>query len=425
MLERSAHTTGTLDSVPVCDIRLAAVAAAAPRLQHLPRKLSRVRPPVRWQTIMLMLMINLANLASNCVYSIMDAFFPQQAAAKHLPSITIGAIFAAFPAIVFLSAPLAMVLMDRCGTRCVFKMGISVLAAGTLSFAAAPALPDGTAFAAFCVAMRVFQGFGSALEEAAAYVLVAILAGANDVSFFLGLTELSTGLGYMLGPPLGGLLFVRFGFSGPFCAAASVLLLTAAATQTGFTMYGAAPLGTGSGGCQEQQTRRGRNGKQDGAELISQCEDAERHGASRCPGGDAPPRASTYSIADSLPDADKNATHDTGDDARAAHIEWPLTKLLSEPQILLISIAAADAPPRASTYSLGDHALSTGHANDAKGIGLLFGASARIEPEGQVVGWPMPPALLCCASAVILCGPPWYVQASLPSLTRPHAHVLG
>ena len=44
----------------------------------------------------------------------------------------------------------------------------------------------GAAFTALCLALRVLQGLGSALEETAAYALVVALVGSDDASFFLG-----------------------------------------------------------------------------------------------------------------------------------------------------------------------------------------------------------------------------------------------
>lgn len=46
----------------------------------------------------------------------------------------------------------------------------------------------------------------SALEETAAYAIIAEIEQ-DRVSLFLGICEISTGVGYMIGPPLGGLLF--------------------------------------------------------------------------------------------------------------------------------------------------------------------------------------------------------------------------
>lgn len=50
------------------------------------------------------------------------------------------------------------------------------------------------------------SSYSSALEETAAYAIIADVEP-DRVSLFLGICEISTGVGYMIGPPLGGLLF--------------------------------------------------------------------------------------------------------------------------------------------------------------------------------------------------------------------------
>ena len=53
---------------------------------------------------------------------------------------------------------------------------------------------------------RVVIPRSSAMEETAAYAIIADIEP-DRVSLFLGICEISTGVGYMIGPPLGGLLF--------------------------------------------------------------------------------------------------------------------------------------------------------------------------------------------------------------------------
>jgi MFS family permease len=76
-------------------------------------------------------------------------------------------------------------------------------------------MPAGVPFAAWCFTMRLIQGIGSALEETAMYAIIADL-DTEHVTLYLGICEISTGLGYMIGPPLGGFLFSAGGFAMPF-----------------------------------------------------------------------------------------------------------------------------------------------------------------------------------------------------------------
>ena len=63
--------------------------------------------------------------------------------------------------------------------------------------------------------------------QTAAYAIIADLDPEN-ISFYLGITEISTGLGYMVGPALGGWLYSMGGFTMPFLVLGTLLLPTAA-----------------------------------------------------------------------------------------------------------------------------------------------------------------------------------------------------
>jgi MFS family permease len=319
-----------------------------------------------------MLAINLTNLVGNSLYSIMDAFFPQQAEAKLLSPEAIGAIFAAFPAVVFLTAPSASRLMDRIGTRTTFLVGCFAISIGTLSFSAALILPDGAPFAAWCMVMRLLQGAGGALEEASAYVLIASLAGSN-VTFYLGLTELSTGLGYMLGPPIGAVLYMAGGFPAPFISAACALLLASYAAFACFRLSSSVPKDVASVEMmpvpQLEDDTEGMRGEGRGDAPLPQSIDAGRAHAralltmtehalpESAPEGARPAGASA---AETVTETERRATSST------------IYRLISHPEIWPIALAAAVAN---SDYAfleptLGDHALANGQAADADGVGL-------------------------------------------------------
>jgi len=64
----------------------------------------------------------------------------------------------------------------------------------------------GTVFFTYCVVMRLLQGLGSAATETASYAIAATLFPDN-VTYVLGILEVANGLGYVIGPPLGGVLY--------------------------------------------------------------------------------------------------------------------------------------------------------------------------------------------------------------------------
>ena len=208
--------------------------------------------------ILVMVCINLANLVCHSVYSVLAAFFPQEGKAKGMSDDTVGVIFAAFAAVSIVCSPFVGRLMSMHGKVWIYILGLLLVSVSTISFSVASLLPAGAPFAAWCLAMRILQGLGAALEETAAYAAqffganfgtelrtrprasdpayppplrsYAIIADidSENVSFFLGITEISTGLGYMVGPPVGGLLFSFGGFAMPFLLHGTALLPAAA-----------------------------------------------------------------------------------------------------------------------------------------------------------------------------------------------------
>jgi len=182
---------------------------------------------MRNNKMLVFMSINLTNLCCHSVYSVLAAFFPQEADKKGLSEDAVGIVFASFAAVIFLCSPMAGGWMTHYGKVWVYITGIVLVALSTMLFAGATTMPDGSLFGSYCLIMRLLQGVGSAMEETAAYAIIADLDPEN-ISFYLGITEISTGLGYMVGPALGGWLFSLGGFTMPFLVLGSLLLPTAA-----------------------------------------------------------------------------------------------------------------------------------------------------------------------------------------------------
>ena len=127
--------------------------------------------------ILVMVCINLANLVCHSVYSVLAAFFPQEGKAKGMSDDTVGVIFAAFAAVSIVCSPFVGRLMSMHGKVWIYILGLLLVSVSTISFSVASLLPAGAPFAAWCLAMRILQGLGAALEETAAYA--AQFFGAN------------------------------------------------------------------------------------------------------------------------------------------------------------------------------------------------------------------------------------------------------
>ena len=113
--------------------------------------------------------INLTNLCCHSVYSVLAAFFPQEADKKGLSEDAVGIVFASFAAVIFLCSPMAGGWMTHYGKVWVYITGIVLVALSTILFAGATTMPDGSLFGSYCLIMRLLQGVGSAMEEVRAH----------------------------------------------------------------------------------------------------------------------------------------------------------------------------------------------------------------------------------------------------------------
>jgi MFS family permease len=162
-----------------------------------------------------LLTINVSNCVCHSVYSVLASFFPQAASAKGLTAEPVGLIFAVFAAVVFITAPCVATALSRHGKRTVYLAGLATVCVSTIAFGFADHIENPEVYFMYCVLFRCVQGFGAALEETAAYALIADI-DPEAVSFNLGMTEISTGLGYMVGPTVGGFLFSFGGYHLPY-----------------------------------------------------------------------------------------------------------------------------------------------------------------------------------------------------------------
>lgn len=167
----------------------------------------------------------LVNLSCHMLFSVPASFFTQEAERHNMSGDQIGFHFALFAMTVFVVAPFATNWMSRNGALHTYRRGLCIISVATICFAPAALFTSDMLFVPWTNTMRMLQGVGAALEEASAYVLIFNIAPLERVSLFTGMVEVSTGLGYMLGAPLGGLLFSAGGFAAPFCLLGSALLL--------------------------------------------------------------------------------------------------------------------------------------------------------------------------------------------------------
>lgn len=165
----------------------------------------------------------LVYFAATASFAILSPFFPSEAQEMGASGTMIGLIFGIYPLVVFLVAPLIGVFLPQVGPRFTLTAGLFLCAGSQILFGFVSMLPKGVVFVVFCFLLRVVMAFGGAAADTSSFAIVAGEFGTN-IGVVTGAMETFTGLGFMLGPPLGGVLYSVGGFKLPFIVMGSLLL---------------------------------------------------------------------------------------------------------------------------------------------------------------------------------------------------------
>jgi MFS family permease len=164
------------------------------------------------------------NFFVGCFYSLLGPFFPTEAAKKGVSTTFVGLIFAAFELTIVIASPIFGNYLTRIGAKFLYVAGVMVCGTGALLFGFLDGCPDGTIYIVMCFLVRSVEAIGAAALATASFAIMANTFP-DHVATMFGSLELFSGLGLMIGPPLGGALFQLGGFRLPFVSLGSALLV--------------------------------------------------------------------------------------------------------------------------------------------------------------------------------------------------------
>ncbi|MEO7002599.1 MAG: MFS transporter [Ktedonobacterales bacterium] len=204
--------------------------AQAPPVTPAPasRPLWRTLPPVvikrrRGAQIVLLGALTLDTL----LYGLVVPFLPGRALALGASPALVGVLFGAYGAGLLVGTPPAGWLTDHIGARRILLLGLVALLGATLLFAFANDIPTYLAWTSglwLLFAARATQGIAAAITWTASLALIAQLYPERRAALFARV-GLASGVGTLLGPPLGGALYTLGGFRAPFLFVAALALL--------------------------------------------------------------------------------------------------------------------------------------------------------------------------------------------------------
>nr|XP_045380711.1 MFS-type transporter SLC18B1 isoform X3 [Camelus bactrianus] len=186
-------------------------------VRETPRRLSR-------EQIFVLISAASINFSSMMCYSILGPFFPTEAEKKGVSNTVTGMIFGCYALFDLLASLVFGKYLVHIGAKFMFVAGIFVSGGVTILFGVLDQVPEGPVFIAMCFLVRITDAvsFSAAITASSS-----ILAKAfpNNVATVLGSLEIFSGLGLVLGPPLGGFLYQSFGYEVPFIFLGCVVLL--------------------------------------------------------------------------------------------------------------------------------------------------------------------------------------------------------
>ncbi|XP_025904011.1 MFS-type transporter SLC18B1 [Nothoprocta perdicaria] len=164
------------------------------------------------------------NFSSMICYSILGPFFPAEAEKKGTSSTIVGMIFGCFALFNFLASLILGNYLTQIGAKFMFVAGMFVSGCVTILFGILDKVPNGPLFITLCFLVRAMDAVGFAAAMTASFSILA-KAFPSNIATVLGSLEIFTGLGLVLGPPLGGFLYQSFGYEVPFIALGCLVLV--------------------------------------------------------------------------------------------------------------------------------------------------------------------------------------------------------
>jgi len=170
----------------------------------------------------------MAELTSQMCLSIMAPFFPSEANEKGVSNTLSGWIFAVFALVQFAISPLFGRVIPHFGSRLLivtgqFLAGGCILLFGFLDRVGTA--DNNAAFIAYCFVLRIVLAIGCTASTTSGFAVTAAIFP-NHIATIFGLLETATGLGMMVGPAFGGILYQFGGFTLPFVVLGTLMILT-------------------------------------------------------------------------------------------------------------------------------------------------------------------------------------------------------
>ncbi|XP_041809828.1 MFS-type transporter SLC18B1 [Chelmon rostratus] len=181
-------------------------------------------PKMTRQHILTLVSIASVNFSSMICYSILGPFFPNEAVKKGASQTIIGLIFGCYAIFNLIGSLILGKYITQIGAKFMLVMGLFVSSGCTILFGLLNRVPAGQPFIVLCFIVRSIDAVGFAAAMNSSFAIAAKVFP-NNLATVMGSLELFTGLGLILGPPVGGWFYQSFGYEVPFMILGCFLLI--------------------------------------------------------------------------------------------------------------------------------------------------------------------------------------------------------
>ncbi|KAL0969777.1 hypothetical protein UPYG_G00232160 [Umbra pygmaea] len=192
----------------------------------IPEESMTSNPNQRMTRHQILTLISMAsvNFSSMICYSILGPFFPYEAMKKGASQTVVGLIFGCYALCNLVGSLVLGKYIVQIGAKFMLVSGLFVSSVCTVLFGLLDRVPEGATFISMCFIIRSVDavGFSAAMTSTFA---VSAKVFPNNIATVLGSLEIFTGLGLILGPPIGGWLYQSLGYEVPFMALGCLLFL--------------------------------------------------------------------------------------------------------------------------------------------------------------------------------------------------------
>jgi MFS family permease len=184
----------------------------------------KIKPLTGFQ-MKVMLALCFINFCSCCGFSLLTTFFPEEAVEKRgLTATQNSLIFAVYAALNIVGCPLFGYLLPSIGARSMLFAGIILSGIGNLLFSFLYLEMNPQRFLAIACVLRVLLAIACSMYLTACYSIMTFVWSERRTQA-VGLLEMTTGVGMVIGPMVGSELYNAGGFGLPFqCLAAFMFL---------------------------------------------------------------------------------------------------------------------------------------------------------------------------------------------------------